>query len=359
VTAHGVTAEYVYRDERGAPLYRVLRYEPKDFRQQRYVSSDHGAGQGSSHDSSQWQWGLGDARRVLYRLDELVTADPKRLVWVVEGEKDADRLASLGLIATTCPMGAGKWHEGYSACLRGRHVAIIPDWDDPGQHHAWQVAEALRAWAASIKILVLPGLADKQDVSDWLDAGHTKQDLASVLRLTRFTKPPEARLNAPVPPTSVASPTDTMPPATVAPSGEAAPDATGRALAPADAAPVETPPSLAPVAESASERAAARVMEPATEPAAGPLEPRAADSMTPDRLPELLPDMKPQSVSSGWDSRAGMKAAPAAIFGRADYLGPEEWLLVARHILDRLQTRLAQEAMERTQRTRPQGEAAT
>jgi hypothetical protein len=81
--------------------------------------------------------------------------------------------------------------------------------------------------------------------------------------------------------------------------------------------------------------------------------------MTPDRLPELLPDMKPQSVSSGWDSRAGMKAAAAAIFGRADYLGPEEWLLVARHILDRLQTRLAQEAMERTQRTRPQGEAAT
>ncbi|MGQ0849829.1 MAG: hypothetical protein ACT4OP_12095 [Actinomycetota bacterium] len=44
-------------------------------------------------------------RRVLYRLPEVLAVSGT--IYVGEGEKDADRLASLGLIATTNPMGAG------------------------------------------------------------------------------------------------------------------------------------------------------------------------------------------------------------------------------------------------------------
>ena len=46
--------------------------------------------------------------RVLYRLPEVLAAGE---VWVVEGEKDADSLAALGIVATCNAGGAGKWSE--------------------------------------------------------------------------------------------------------------------------------------------------------------------------------------------------------------------------------------------------------
>src|SRR5262245_55268962 len=80
-----VVAVYDYRDEDGRLLYQTVRYEPKDFRQRRPD------GQGG------WVYRLDGVRRVLYRLPELNTADRSRPVFVVEGEKDADRLAALGV----------------------------------------------------------------------------------------------------------------------------------------------------------------------------------------------------------------------------------------------------------------------
>ena len=57
-------------------------------------------------------------------------------VFVVEGEKDVDNLAAIGLCATSSPMGAGKWKAHYNEYFRGKDVAIIPDNDDPGRKHA-------------------------------------------------------------------------------------------------------------------------------------------------------------------------------------------------------------------------------
>ena len=79
---------------------------------------------------------------------------------------------SLGLPATTNPGGAGKWLPDYNEYFRGRHVAIIADNDEPGRRHAQMVAEALYGIAASVKIIKLPGLPPKGDISDWLDAGN-------------------------------------------------------------------------------------------------------------------------------------------------------------------------------------------
>src|SRR6266540_381329 len=41
-----------------------------------------------------WVWNLQGVRRVLYGLPELIAADPDAIVWIVEGEKDVDRLRS-------------------------------------------------------------------------------------------------------------------------------------------------------------------------------------------------------------------------------------------------------------------------
>jgi hypothetical protein len=164
-----VTA-YDYRDERGALLFQAVRLtEPKDFRQRRPK-----AGGG-------WEWKLGDTRRVLYRLPELLAADTAATVYLVEGEKDADNLAKLGLVATTNPMGAGKWRKEYAEFLRGRPVALLPDNDDPGREHAKTVAASLKGVAASVRVVELPDLPPKGDVSDWLAAGGTAARLTTLV----------------------------------------------------------------------------------------------------------------------------------------------------------------------------------
>ncbi|MBA7632893.1 hypothetical protein ES703_40449 [subsurface metagenome] len=66
-----IVATYDYRDESGELLYQVVRYEPKDFRQRRPD------GKGG------WIWNLNNTRRVLYRLQELLTADKRQWVFAI------------------------------------------------------------------------------------------------------------------------------------------------------------------------------------------------------------------------------------------------------------------------------------
>jgi 5S rRNA maturation endonuclease (ribonuclease M5) len=150
-----ITHTYRYVDEHGALLYEAVRYHPKDFRQRR----PHGSG---------WVWSMAGIRRVLYRLPELITANAERTVFILEGEKDVDRARdAYGLLATCNTGGAGKWRDEYNETLHGRHVAIIPDNDEAGENHAQQIAQSLHGIAASVKIVHLPNLPAKGDLSDW------------------------------------------------------------------------------------------------------------------------------------------------------------------------------------------------
>ncbi len=175
--ARHIVRTYDYRDEQGAVLFQVVRFEPKDFRQRQ--PDGHG----------DWVWNLDGVRRVLYRLPELLAADPEAPVFMVEGEKDADRLAALGLVVVTNPGGAGKWLTEYGASLRGRHVVILPDNDEAGQQHAQQVAQALHDVAASVRILTLPDLPPKGDVSDFLEHGGTAEQLAALVEAAPYWTP--------------------------------------------------------------------------------------------------------------------------------------------------------------------------
>jgi len=174
-----IVAAYDYRDETGALLFQVVRKEPKGFAQR---CPDGKGG---------WIWNLNVVRRVLYRLPELLSA-PDEVVWIVEGEKDADRLHSHGLLATTNPAGAGKWRSDCGECLLGRDVIILPDNDDPGRRHAHKIARSLQSIARSIKLVNLPDLPLKGDVSDWLDAGHTVAELRSLSQAAPDFDPAEA-----------------------------------------------------------------------------------------------------------------------------------------------------------------------
>jgi putative DNA primase/helicase len=173
-----IVAAYDYQSADGILLFQVVRFAPKDFRQRRPD------GKGG------WIWNLDSIERVLYRLPELLAAEPLDTIFVPEGEKDVERLASLGLVATTNSEGAGKWRAEYSAALKGRHIAILPDNDEDGREHAEKVARALYGEAASVRVVALPGLPEKGDVSDWLDAGNALDDLLRLVDETPQWEPP-------------------------------------------------------------------------------------------------------------------------------------------------------------------------
>jgi len=115
---------------------------------------------------------------VLYRLPEVIEAIAlEKTIFIVEGEKDADRLWKLQVPATCNAGGAGKWRDEYSEYLSDASVVILPDNDTPGREHARQVAESLGLLATSVRVLELPDLGNHGDVSNWLDAGGTVEAL--------------------------------------------------------------------------------------------------------------------------------------------------------------------------------------
>lgn len=169
-----LTKSYDYVDEDGELLYQVCRFEPKTFRQRR------------PGPNGEWQWGLGDMKPVLYRLNEIIEAvATEHRIYLVEGEKDADTLCELGLFATTAPMGAGKWRESYSTVLAGGDVVILPDNDDVGRAHAEQVAASLVARGCTVRVINLPNLPPKGDVTDWLTNASAPNTLADLDALVR------------------------------------------------------------------------------------------------------------------------------------------------------------------------------
>lgn len=153
-----IVASYDYTDAQGQLLFQVVRKEPKKFFQRRPD------GKGG------WINDMKEVLPVLYHLPEVIAAvQAKKRVYIVEGEKDVDRLRSEDITATCNPMGAGKWDDVYSSALKGAEVAILPDNDETGRRHAEQVARSLYAVGATVRIVHLSGLPEKGDVSDWLE----------------------------------------------------------------------------------------------------------------------------------------------------------------------------------------------
>ena len=179
-----ISERYDYRTADGALAFQVVRYEPKDFRQR------HPDGSGG------WAWGRGGHPPILYRLPEVLEAAAEgRTVFVVEGEKDADALAALEgpdgrPLAATCNCGGAsrddqrpKWRADLHAPpLEGAHVVVLPDNDGAGHAHAGAVAASLVGLALSVRVVHLPGLPEKGDVSDWLEAGGDVDGLRDAVR---------------------------------------------------------------------------------------------------------------------------------------------------------------------------------
>lgn len=157
---------YDYVDQDGVLQYQVCRFEiiddakkKKSFAQRRLVNE-------------QWVYNLDGIKPIPYKLPELIESIAlQKPIYIVEGEKDAERLLSLGLSSTTNSGGASQWPTELVRFFAGADVIIIPDNDEIGRKHASDIAKALKGTASSIKLLELPNLPDKGDASDYFDNG--------------------------------------------------------------------------------------------------------------------------------------------------------------------------------------------
>jgi putative DNA primase/helicase len=183
-----VVATYNYRGAEGTLRYQVVRLAPKSFFQRR----PNGAEDSFINN-------MDGVEPLPYRLPELIE-NRDSTVFICEGEKDVDNVADLGLVATCNHGGAGKWRPEISRWFGGRDVVLLPHNDEPGQNHMRDAAKKLKPFASRVRILELPGLKHKGDISDWIEAGGTREQLealaedAPVFRLEAKQAPaPERR----------------------------------------------------------------------------------------------------------------------------------------------------------------------
>lgn len=201
-----IEAIYPYRNEKGDTVFEKVRFKGKKFSQRRYVNdcvvwgleagTHYETFKGSNNWSMKKREGVESKEfqgiePIIYNLPEVIRAvKNQQLIFIVEGEKDADNLAKLGLIATTSFDGASKskqkqkWRESYNKYFKNANVILIPDNDEPGKAHMENVAINLEEYAASIKIIELEDLQEKQDITDWLGEGNTKEKLFRIIENT-------------------------------------------------------------------------------------------------------------------------------------------------------------------------------
>ena len=156
-------AAWVYLDADKRPHMRVSRME--DDEGKKTYPTQYWKGDG-------WVYGWPD-EVIPYRLPELLAAKD---VFIAEGEKGADKVAALGLDATTSPGGAGKWPTEFADHFRHvERVTIFEDNDAAGRDHTKKILASLRGVVPHIAVVAFPELSEKDDVANWLDAGGNKQ----------------------------------------------------------------------------------------------------------------------------------------------------------------------------------------
>lgn len=109
-----------------------------------------------------------------------------RPIFIPEGEKDADTLIKQGYTAFTYG-GANDWQSDFSTLLHGAEVFILADNDEAGKCVAETIQNDIKAVAKSSKIIVPMPDTPKADVSDYFNAGHSKQEFEQMLEQKQNT----------------------------------------------------------------------------------------------------------------------------------------------------------------------------
>jgi Family of unknown function (DUF5906) len=203
--AGNIVAIYDYRDANGVLRFQKVRW-PKGHKPPYSLRRPNGAGD--------WSWNVeGIDTTLLYRLPEAIEAIAHGgRIATVEGEKDADNLWAIGVPATCNAHGAHdplrnqkpKWRREHSEQLRGAPIVVFNDNDVPGYAHADVTCSTSRGIASRVQRLDLkahwPEIPKGGDVSDWLGAGHTREELDALMQAAPDYEPGEPPPPGPPPP---------------------------------------------------------------------------------------------------------------------------------------------------------------
>lgn len=187
---HGSTrqrTEYPYRDENGLTLFSKIRVEPgfkgktKSFYWERI------------NEKGEIIKNIDGCRKILYRLPEVLKAVQEgKTIFLVEGEKDADKLVQYGLVTTTAPESL-KWPDNFTGVLQNCDVVLLYDMDKTGIERRDLLCKSLHGKVKRLRVIDLPGLEYQEshgkDVSDWLAEGNTISRLLEILTSTTDYSP--------------------------------------------------------------------------------------------------------------------------------------------------------------------------
>lgn len=192
-----------YSDPFGSTLYRTVRLEPTNWTGPGKRPKNFAA---ERYDNGKWIAGMADCERVPYRLPDLIEAvDAGKLVYLVEGERKADKLAGMGFAATAVAFGANGWRADYAVHLKSARVCVLPDNDDQGRGFARRAIADIVAGGGTAFVLELPELPAGGDIMDWQGNGAELHELT----LEAATGPEPAWLGAePAAPICEADPVD-------------------------------------------------------------------------------------------------------------------------------------------------------
>jgi 5S rRNA maturation endonuclease (ribonuclease M5) len=118
-----------------------------------------------------WAAGIEINPRPLFGLDKLAQQSKDKAVFIVEGEKAAAALHSIGVCAVSSLGGSQAATKADWTPLNGYKLAyLMPDNDEPGEHYAREVYAALSSLdlPPDVKLARLSDMSEGADVVDWL-----------------------------------------------------------------------------------------------------------------------------------------------------------------------------------------------
>jgi len=144
------------------------------------------------YENDTWIRGLNGNKQTLYNSGALKSPGIKCLS---ESEKDADQVNLLGFPCLAWG-GAENWKPYYADKLAGQEAALFTHNDDAGRRSVLKAAQDLTEKGCTVRII--PGDTwgphKGADVADWLQAGHTREELEQIIQSTPIWTPGDDEL---------------------------------------------------------------------------------------------------------------------------------------------------------------------
>ena len=172
--------EWHYTDEDGVVQHIKQRYKTFDTKGKTYK-------QFRVDENGRRHASMTGANIVPYNLPEVDFARKTgRTVFLCEGEKAADALKTIGVVATCTHNGASNFPEDVVKHLVGLTIAIVPDNDTVGWEYARKAVAALKAVTKSIRVVDLQLDEVKEDAYEFVyKYGGDKDRLVDLTKATQ------------------------------------------------------------------------------------------------------------------------------------------------------------------------------